>query len=726
MNNPDRNPRHFRLTRPWILGVSLLEIIIISTGIGVSVFLYQFTTGLKAISQAGSSFEKNIQQMMFSTSLAYIQFSQILEGDETKDLEEDVLSSFDDAIQSCSLITGSGPEGRFSPTKIPQAAPDQEPPRMCDMLTRLRELTERRWEDHYTGKADTDRAEYEDLFVDFLKAARPLDGAAATDIINAEINLQRSILVFSFSTGSVFLLIAVITWRTRRRNEKHLKQIMDENEQRSQLNTALASERTLLATLIQNLPDAIFAKDRQNRFLIANRAATQKTGLANPENMIGLTEADFLPADVAAQHTAEEQAIYQTGQPLIDQQESFDKGPSGEKQWRLTTKVPLRDAQGQIYGLVGISRDISEQRAAEEALQIANEKLIEGIAVLERRNQELDLLTDMIDLLQACPSIEEACLVVSERMQKIFPQDAGTLYLFKNSRNVLEQAANWGEEFSDQPVIKPNECWGLRRGRIHTVKNDKFAAQGSSEKTALVCRHVLPNVPSDYLCLPLVAQGETLGMLHLRRRGDADLAGAPSGEWFDSAKKQCVNMVGDSLALAMANLKLSASLRQQSIRDPLTGLFNRRYMEETLERELMRAKRSGKPIGIMMVDIDHFKSFNDTFGHQAGDALLVDLGRFLQSRVRGEDVACRYGGEEFFIMLPESDRQATSERAEELCRGVRQMNVQYMGQALGKVTISLGLSMFPEHGETGESLIQSADRALYRAKLEGRNRVIIG
>jgi diguanylate cyclase (GGDEF)-like protein len=171
------------------------------------------------------------------------------------------------------------------------------------------------------------------------------------------------------------------------------------------------------------------------------------------------------------------------------------------------------------------------------------------------------------------------------------------------------------------------------------------------------------------------------------------------------------------------NLKLQRTLRVQAVRDPLTRLFNRRYLEETFERELRRAERRRKPLGVIMLDLDHFKVFNDTFGHAAGDALLRVLGQFLVSRSRREDVACRYGGEEFVLIFPDAPLETTTKRAKQLREEARSLQVQHHGHPLGNVTISVGVAGFPEHGSTTATLLRAADEALYRAKTEGRDRV---
>jgi diguanylate cyclase (GGDEF)-like protein len=196
-------------------------------------------------------------------------------------------------------------------------------------------------------------------------------------------------------------------------------------------------------------------------------------------------------------------------------------------------------------------------------------------------------------------------------------------------------------------------------------------------------------------------------------------------EYTGEAKRQLATTVAEHIALALASLKLRETLKLQSIRDPLTGLYNRRHLEECLERELKKAMRGHRSVGAIMIDLDHFKQVNDTFGHPAGDAVLKTLAKFLRNHTRAGDVVCRYGGEEFLIILPEAGLQDTLERAERLRNDVRNIDFHHRGQALGMVTLSVGVAAYPEHGLTSESLLQAADEALYRAKAEGRDRVVV-
>jgi diguanylate cyclase (GGDEF)-like protein len=184
-------------------------------------------------------------------------------------------------------------------------------------------------------------------------------------------------------------------------------------------------------------------------------------------------------------------------------------------------------------------------------------------------------------------------------------------------------------------------------------------------------------------------------------------------------------MFSEQISLALSNLRLREALRQQSIRDPLTGLFNRRYLEESLVIEVERAKRSSALFSVIMMDVDHFKRFNDTHGHDAADAVLKALAGFLVRQLRGGDIACRYGGEEFTVIMPGTSLEVAQKRANQLCEGVRMLTVDFKGQALGPLSLSAGLATYPLHGETAEAVLQAADTALYQAKHAGRDQVTI-
>ena len=220
------------------------------------------------------------------------------------------------------------------------------------------------------------------------------------------------------------------------------------------------------------------------------------------------------------------------------------------------------------------------------------------------------------------------------------------------------------------------------------------------------------------LCMPMMAHGETLGLLCIGADQFAD-----RNKEFPEI--QLIRALAENSSLALANLKLREVLRSQSVRDPLTNLYNRRYMEEFLDGQLSRALRKKSSLALMMLDVDHFKTFNDTFGHDAGDMVLRTLGSILTTKLRKEDVICRFGGEEFAIILPDASAESALPRAEQLCAAIRETTLVFHEQPLPPVSISVGLAIFPEDGTTRESLLKSADAALYQAKSNGRDRVVM-
>ncbi|MEM9538037.1 MAG: diguanylate cyclase [Cyanobacteria bacterium P01_E01_bin.42] len=357
----------------------------------------------------------------------------------------------------------------------------------------------------------------------------------------------------------------------------------------------------------------------------------------------------------------------------------------------------LQRYTNQVEGLV-------EEQTAE--LKRANEELHQTNFELQQTNNEIRILSEMGDLLQACFSINQAYAVISEQMPQLFPKTSGGLYIISESRNLVEAMSVWGRKLKCEKLFSPDECMALRLGQAHLVQETHCN---------VLCKNISSPVPPQHFCAPMMAQGETLGLLHLS---------SPKPKGLTEGQQQLAKTVAKNIALALANLKLRESLKHQSIRDPLTNLFNRRYLEACLEREVRRALSSQQPLGIMMLDLDHFKRFNDTFGHEAGDAVLREMGLFVAKHVRGSDIACRYGGEEFTLILPEASLEASVTRAEQIRDGIKHLNIQHRGQSLGPVTLSIGVAAFPEHGLSAEAVIQAADAALYEAKNSGRDRVV--
>lgn len=359
---------------------------------------------------------------------------------------------------------------------------------------------------------------------------------------------------------------------------------------------------------------------------------------------------------------------------------------------------------------------IEERRGTEEALQGANGKLTEWVFELEQRNRDTALLKEVSDLIQACVSTEEANVVIAQYAPRLFPDNSGAVYLLERTGKFVETVASWGETEGWEKVFVPERCWSLRRARPHYV---------DVGESGLRCTHLAQSFSGWYLCTPLMAHGQPIGMLHVN--GSVNRTAADDGVDAQNAKTQYTRLltetVSEQLAMALANLRLREALRAQAIRDPLTGLFNRRYMEESLRLEIRKAERMRSSLGCIMVDIDYFKKYNDTWGHAAGDTLLRELATFLQNQVRTSDIVCRYGGEEFTLILPDASLEIATERAEQIRGQVSQLRIEGHGNGHASVSLSLGVACYPDHGLETEAVLRAADRGLYEAKREGRNQV---
>ena len=359
--------------------------------------------------------------------------------------------------------------------------------------------------------------------------------------------------------------------------------------------------------------------------------------------------------------------------------------------------------------------DLRQGAKDQRALKELGDRLENGTRLLQQREHEKVVLGQMSGVLQSCMNVKEAYNAIAQFGKRLFPGEAGVFFVMHDSREYLEATATWGEPEIGGPLFAPEECWALRRGRLHLVDDPRIGLQCDHVKAAGA-----PLLP--YLCVPMVVHSETVGLLHLQLGTDS-IRG--EGAQRLDVIQQLAATFADQVALAVTNLRLRETLRRQSIHDPLTGLHNRRYLQEVMQRELARTERKKTMLAVIILDVDHFKHFNDTYGHEAGDAVLRSLAQLIERQIRGSDIACRYGGEEFILVLPEASLSIARQRGELLREAARGMHVALSGQTLGVVSISLGLALFPLHGRTPEELIQAADAALYRAKQAGRNRLMI-
>jgi len=362
------------------------------------------------------------------------------------------------------------------------------------------------------------------------------------------------------------------------------------------------------------------------------------------------------------------------------------------------------------FGFWFLLREQRRRSLGQALLQRSNAELAATLATSHRLADSMRNLSEFGEMLQGCRNLDEAIVGARSTLVHLLPGCAGTLNLINPSQSFVEAMTSWGvHAIETSPLFARDDCWSLRRGQPFPP-NDA--------PCSFVCKHVVLPDPlhpdAAYLCVPLVANGEIFGVLHLT---------SPSA--IGTETRGVMIAAAEQISLTLANLRLQESLRTQSLRDPLTGLFNRRHLETSLEREVMRAQRRALTFAVLMLDIDDFKRFNDEHGHDAGDALLSEFGRLLQRSLRSEDVVCRYGGEEFIAILIDADAALAGQRAETIRAEVQRLELRHRNEICGRVTVSIGIALFPTHGSLAADLLHRADKALYASKRSGKDRVTL-
>jgi diguanylate cyclase (GGDEF)-like protein len=441
----------------------------------------------------------------------------------------------------------------------------------------------------------------------------------------------------------------------------------------------------ILESALESMGDGVVVVDENGTFLLVNSAARRIYGrdvrdgsIESWSDVYGI----FLPDGVTRFPPHDLPLARALRGESSDQVELFFRNeahPAGI--YVASTGRPLRDAAHRVHGGIVVLRDITLHKRAEIELRDTNQRLSQLVADQARRAEQSRILADMSSLLQATATSDELYGVIADYFERLFAGASGAFFAYSASRDALEQKASWG---------------GYGRWSCSSA--------------------------TGALCAPVLGPGETIGLVHLRFDEATHVLPVHDAALWDE-RDQITVTAAEYVGLALVNLQLRTALQQQSIRDPLTGLFNRRFMEETLTREIRRAHRHQTTVSVLMLDIDHFKIFNDRRGHAAGDVVLRDFGALLADSIRGADIACRYGGEEFTILLPDTTTAGARHKAGELLDRIRALHLTFNGHDVGGVTASVGVATYPSHGEHADTLLRAADAALYAAKQAGRNRV---
>ncbi|HFE8371726.1 TPA: diguanylate cyclase [Legionella pneumophila] len=461
-----------------------------------------------------------------------------------------------------------------------------------------------------------------------------------------------------------------------------------------------------LKKIIESASDMIAAFDKDQRFITFNEAYQREF-----KRLFDKSISINMSLEEAFEDVPEnKKKLVQTWKESLQRDEetkNIEMNTEQEKTiYEMTSKL-IQNGDNEIKGVVHSVRNITKRVQEHTELQESYEKLANGMKELQKKNEQITLLVEMSDIMLACGSQEELSDVMAKYSQRLLQFSSGYLFIMHPSKNYLEKAASWGNPQPHDLTFTPEQCWAIRLGRIHYA---------GSSRIELMCSHTMfaEQPELSLLCVPLMAQNDIYGLLYLE-----------VGLEFDENQQLLITAFAELTALALANVRLRENLRYQSIRDPLTGLYNRRYLEDFLFKQLHQAERTKASFAILMLDLDHFKKINDTFGHDAGDLVLKELGQILNSDIRLGDIAARYGGEEFVLLLYDIDAQAAKMKAENLRSAISNLQVKYGAQPVGQITASIGISVYPDDAKSPAEVIEAADKALYQAKNKGRNKVIL-
>ena len=454
---------------------------------------------------------------------------------------------------------------------------------------------------------------------------------------------------------------------------------------------------------IENAPIGMAIVSPEGKYIHTNQTLQDTLGYSDAEicskNMIDIT----YPDDMSMTRDAMSKLI--KGEMRIAHLEKRYIRKDGRIIWAMVSYSLIRDEQGLPVNFIIQIKDVSERVQNEEKMRQLNEKTMATLNELKLLEHDENLLNKLNRSLQICVSVEEAYPRINLIAQELFPELSGGLAVFNQSANQLETVIQWGHDQLLPKLFLPMDCFAIREANTNLVDDPQ---------KSVPCNHYLTTPEGGYIGLPLMVQNELIGVIHLL---------AAKGKKLTQHQEDMANSFGHIVKLALANINLRASLSELTLHDPLTNLYNRRYLNEFLSRELVRIAREKNTLCVAMLDIDNFKNFNDTYSHLAGDEVLKSIGQLLARNFRKSDISFRFGGEEFSVILLNMTLDNAVQRMEQFRKQLKNTIAYYKDRPLPGITISIGVAEAPQQGATIEEIIKAADHALYAAKEAGKDRV---
>lgn len=520
----------------------------------------------------------------------------------------------------------------------------------------------------------------------------------AMQVIALSLTGPVSIILFS----AAILYSAMLLLNIHDAHQLLVKSIYLEQYSSNLLSDLKRSEEYFRNT-IENAPIGMAIISPEGKFQHANRTMQEILGYTDEEleqkTILDVTHKD----DIAITRDAMNKLI--KNELHISHMEKRFVQKDNNVIWAMVSASLIRDEQGNPVNFIIQMKDVSDRIENEEKMRKLNEKTMSTLNELKLLEHDENLLNKLNRSLQICVKVEEAYPRIHLIAEDLFPELSGGLSVFNKDSNQMDTVNQWGPEQILPEHFFPMDCFAIREADINLV---------DEPKKSIPCSHYLEPPKGGYIAVPLMMQSELVGVIHI-------LAG--KGKKLTQHEQDIAISFSNIIKLALANINLRASLSELSLHDALTNLYNRRYLNDILARELIRIAREKRTLCVAMIDLDNFKNFNDTYSHLAGDLVLKKIGALLMENFRGSDISFRFGGEEFVVILLNTDLNDAFKKMEEFRKILRNTLIIYKDKRLPPMTISVGVAEAPRHGAIIDDIIKAADHALYTAKQSGKDQV---